>query len=187
MMSSPPDDGLMLEVQNGDLRKLGVLFERHRSPLFNFYLRMTGNRAVSEDLVQDVFFRILRSRHTYKAGSSFVTWMYHIARKAGIDQFRKSGREIGMESEDRHAARQPLATEVLEAEQEAELVRRALDKLPEDRRELLLLSRFQNLKCNEIGELLGCQAGTVRVRIFRALRELRQIYFELRGGAAAVG
>jgi RNA polymerase sigma factor (sigma-70 family) len=187
MMNSPPDDGLMQDVHNGDLRKLGVLFERHRTPLFNFYLRTTGNRAVSEDLVQDVFFRILRSRHTYKAGTSFVTWMYHIARKARIDQFRKSGREAGWELGDEHPALQPSAAETLESEQEAALVRRAREKLPEDKRELLVLSRFQNLKCDQIGELLGCQTGAVRVRIFRALRELRQIYFELRGGVAAVG
>lgn len=176
----------MLEVCSGDLRKLGVLFERYQTPLFNFHLRMTGDRAASEDLVQEVFFRILRYRHTFKEGTSFVTWMYRIARNAQADRFRKSGREIGLEPQQEHPAPQPSAAESLESEQEAALVRRALNRLPEDRRELLVLSRFQNLKYDEIAELLGCQAGAVKVRIFRALRELRQIYFELRGGMAAV-
>lgn len=187
MTNSPPDDELMLEVRSGDLRKLGVLFERYQTPLFNFHLRMTGDRAASEDLVQDVFFRMLRYRHTFKEGTSFVTWMYRIARNAQADRFRKSGREVGLEAEDEHPAHQPSAAESLESEQEAALVRRALSKLPQDKRELLVLSRFQNLKYEEIGDLLGCQAGAVKVRVFRALRELRQIYFELRGGVAAVG
>jgi RNA polymerase sigma-70 factor (ECF subfamily) len=146
---------------------------------------MTGDRPASEDLVQEVFFRILRYRHTFKEGTSFVTWMYRIARNAQADRFRKNGREIGLELQQEHRAPQPSAAESLESEQEAALVRRALSKLPEDRRELLVLSRFQNLRYEEIGELLGCQAGAVKVRIFRALGELRQIYFELRGGVAA--
>lgn len=186
-MNSTPDDKLMLEVRNGDLRKLGVLFERHQGPLFNFALRMTGDRAASEDLVQEVFFRMLRFRHTFQEGSSFVTWMYHIARNANIDQFRKRRREVGLEPDAEPPARQPSAAESLESEQEAALVRRALAKLPPEKRELLVLSRFQNLKYEQIGELLGCQAGTVKTRVFRALGELRQIYFELRGGLAAAG
>jgi RNA polymerase sigma factor (sigma-70 family) len=177
----------MLEVRSGDLRKLGVLFERYQMPLFNFFLRMTGERAASEDLVQEVFFRILRYRQTFKEGTPFVTWMYRIARNVHADRFRKVSREVGIGEEEERSATQPSAAESLESEQEAALVRRALGKLPEDRRELLVLSRFQNLKYEEIGELLGCQAGAVKVRVFRALRELREIYFELRGGVAAVG
>ncbi len=177
----------MLEVRSGDLRKLGVLFERYQTPLFNFFLRMNGERAASEDLVQEVFFRILRYRHTFKEGTSFLTWMYSIARNAQMDRFRKAGREVEFETQQEYPATQPSAAESLESEQEAALVRRALKKLPQDRRELLVLSRFQNLKYDEIGELLGCQAGAVKVRVFRALRELREIYFELRGGVAAVG
>jgi RNA polymerase sigma-70 factor (ECF subfamily) len=84
-------------------------------------------------------------------------------------------------------ARQPTAAENLENEQEAALVRKALAKLAPEKRELLVLSRFQNLKYEQIGELLGCQAGTVKTRVFRALAELREIYFDLRGGLAAAG
>ena len=186
-MNSPPDDQLMLDVRNGDLRKLGVLFERHQTPLFNYYLRMTGERAASEDLVQDVFFRMLRYRQSFQEGTSFVTWMYRIARNARVDQFRKGRREVGLMDENEQPAREPSPAESLEAEQEAALVRRALEKLPHDKRELLVLSRFQNLKYDQIGELLGCQTGAVKVRVFRALGELRRIYFELRSGMAAAG
>jgi RNA polymerase sigma factor (sigma-70 family) len=186
-MNSPPDDRIMLEVRNGDLRKLGVLFERYQTPLYNFYMRTTGDRAASEDLVQDVFVRILRHRRTFKQGASFVTWMYQIARNARVDRFRKGRREVGLEGENEYPSRHPSTAESLASEQEAELVRRALQRLPEDKRELLVLSRFQGLRHEQIGELLGCPTGAVKVRVFRALRDLREIYFELRGGVAAAG
>ncbi|MGA2327444.1 MAG: RNA polymerase sigma factor [Bryobacteraceae bacterium] len=179
-MHSATDDDLMLEVRDGDVRKLGVLFERYQAPLFNYYLRMSGDRAASEDLVQEAFFRILRFRQTFQAGSSFATWMYRIARNLSIDQFRKSRREVGLEPDAELPADQPSAAESLEAKQEAALVRRALAKLPQEKRELLVLSRYHGLKYEQIAEMLGCQASAVKTRVFRALGELRQIYFGMR-------
>jgi RNA polymerase sigma factor (sigma-70 family) len=181
-MQSATDDELMLEVREGDVRKLGALFERHQAPLFNYYLRMNRDRASSEDLVQEVFVRILRFRHTFQPGTSFVTWMYRIARNLNIDRVRKSWREVGLEPDADPAASQPSAAESLETRQEAALVRQALAKLPREQRELLILSRYQGLKYGQIAELLGCQTGAVKTRVFRALGGLRQIYFEARKG-----
>ena len=187
MMTSPPDEQLMQEARNGEVRKLGALFERHQVPLFNYYLRMTGDRDASEDLVQEVFFRILRYRHTYKDGTPFTTWMYHIARNARMDRWRKSRREVALEAPEEETARDeaPTAAERLEARQEAALLRRALAALPEDKREVLILSRYQNLKYDQIARLLDCEVGTVKVRVYRAIRELREVYSELRGGKAS--
>jgi len=172
----------MQEARNGDVRKLGTLFERHQRPLFNYYLRMTGNRDKSEDLVQDVFFRILRSRHTYREGTSFQTWMYTIARNARIDAGRRQRPEVELDPE-RDSTRDtaPSPADALAASQEQALLRRALAALPEDRRELLILSRYQNLKYEQIGRMLGCETGAVKLRVFRAVRELRDIYHELAG------
>jgi RNA polymerase sigma factor (sigma-70 family) len=83
------DETLMADVGGGDLRKLAVLFERHNRPLYNFFLHMNGNADLSEDLVQDVFFRMLRYRHTYDQKRSFTGWMYQIARNAAIDMAHK--------------------------------------------------------------------------------------------------
>ncbi len=177
-MDSLPDDLLMLEVRNGDARKLGVLFERHHVALFNFYPRMTGDREASEDLVQDVFYRMLRYRHTFRPGTQFTTWMYQIARNARLDYFRKRRREVEI-NDDLPLSVNP--SRQLESDQETALLRRALVRLPEDKREVLVLSRFHNLRYEDIGEVLGCQAGAVKVRVHRALRELREIFFELSG------
>lgn len=179
-MTLPPDEELMLEARNGDVRQLGVLFERHQKPLFNYYLRMTGDRSGSEDLVQDVFFRILRSRRTYKPGVSFPVWMYRIARNARIDTLRKKRHEAPLDPE-RCEPRSPApaADSAMAAQEDVEILRRAMALLPEDRREILILARYQNLKYQQIAELLGCQEGAVKQRVFRAIRELREIYLDL--------
>jgi RNA polymerase sigma factor (sigma-70 family) len=80
----------MQSVPKGDTGQLDPLFKRHYSPLFDFFCRMTGSRTLSEDLVQEVFFRILKYRETYRPGARFITWMYQIARNVRIDHFKSS-------------------------------------------------------------------------------------------------
>src|SRR5215472_5086334 len=83
------DEDLMLQVRDGAGEMLGVLFDRYQTPLFNFYAKLTGDRALSEDLVQEVFLRILKYRQSYRRGTPFRAWVYQIARNARIDHFRK--------------------------------------------------------------------------------------------------
>ena len=86
------DNQVMLDVREGKVEKLAILFERHHVALFNFFLRLTGNRAASEDLVQDVFTRILKYRATYMGEDRFTVWMYKIARNAHIDSLAQTQR-----------------------------------------------------------------------------------------------
>ena len=79
----------MRAVREGDLTRMGLLFERHHRPLFDFLYRMTGDRGAAEDLVQDVFVRMLRYRSTYRDEGRFETWMFRIARNVRADHFRK--------------------------------------------------------------------------------------------------
>jgi RNA polymerase sigma-70 factor (ECF subfamily) len=176
----------MLKVRDGDVGKLGVLFERYHGMLLNFFVRMTGNRHISEDLVQDVFFRMLKYRHTYREQSNFVTWMYKIARHVRFDDLRKRKREVLLEEKDLdHPSHDPVPGENLEKHQEIRILKGALDRLPAEKREVLVLSRFQLLKYDEIAEILGCETGTVKVRVYRAIRELRDTFFELAGEKAS--
>lgn len=152
---------------------LGVLFDRYQRPLFNFYCRLTGDRTASEDLVQDVFFRILKYRQTYRPGTPFRAWLYQIARNAWKDYHRKHPQAVEFEPE----MLSPVASiDNAQREQETELLHKALLMLPEEKREVLLLSRFQELKYDEIAHLLDCEVGTIKVRIHRALRELRAVF-----------
>jgi RNA polymerase sigma factor (sigma-70 family) len=182
MTNSMSDEELMSQVRNGIGEMLGVLFERYHVPLFNFYLKLTGERMVSEDLVQEVFFRILKYRHSYRVDTPFRAWMYQIARNARIDHFRKHRSETSWEPE-MSPAIEPVDT--AQQSQEAILLHRALTQLSDDKREVLVLSRFQDLKYEEIAQLLGCEVGTVKTRVHRALQELRQIYHQLGSGKPA--
>src|SRR6266700_168962 len=175
-MTLAPDEDLMLQVRDGAGEMLGVLFDRYQTPLFNFYSKLTGNRTLSEDLVQEVFLRILKYRQSYRPGTPFRAWIYQIARNARIDHFRKFPAERAFEPEMLPAV---IPSDSAQEQQETELLHRALSRLPEDKREILLLCRFQELKYEEIAELLGCELNTVRTRIHRALKELRKSFHQL--------
>ncbi len=186
MVSAMTDIQMMEDVRDGKVERLAVLFERHHVPLFNFFLRLTGSSNISEDLVQDVFYRILNYRHTYKGQSKFTTWMYQIARNTHIDYLRKKKEELPLDKQWNEALCTELSPdEKLEQGQDAKLMREALAKLPLKKREVLILSRYQNLKYKEIAELLGCQIGTVKAHVHRAIKDLGKIYFELSGGTVS--
>ncbi len=184
-MTAPPldDHQLMLAVRDGDVRQLGELFERHHRPLYGFFVRLTSQRTQSEDLVQQVFFRILKYRHTYRDEGNFRAWIYHLARKVVADHYRKS-RGDGITTTDEFAVeRVPDAnlnsSERAVIEDDLDLMRRAFARLEISEREVLTLHRFQHLSHQEIAQLLGCSAGAAKVRTHRALKALREIYLSL--------
>ena len=184
-MIVPSDIELMNRVRGGDIRQLAHLFERHHRKLYGFYLRLTGDRDSSEDMVQEVFFRMLKYRHTFKGEGEFSVWMYHLARNVNMDHHRKNriGRAAPADVE-ALASEEPLAHERLEQDQERHLVQRALARLPVDKREVLILSRYQDLRYEAIAEILGCSVDAVKVRVHRAVNELRTIYFAISGEKA---
>lgn len=176
-MNSTTDDALMLQVRDGDVGQLGVLFERHHVSLYNFFVRLTGNAVLSEDLVQEVFLRMMRYRHTYRGQGQFIVWMYQIARNARTDHYRKWRREMPMPEDGIDIPdHSPAISERIEKDQAAQLLHAAMVQLPEDKRELLLLARFQEMRYDDIAQLLDCSIGTVKVRVHRAMKELRTHY-----------
>lgn len=184
------DNSLMARVGAGDVKQLAVLFERHHKPLFRYFVYQTRDRQLAEDLVQDVFFRMLRYRVSYDPAQSFTAWMYQIARNANLDQAAKRRGEVLnfeelLEKRPEPSAKQPTQQERLERTQDLALLRRALERLPADKRELLVMARFQNLKYEDIARVLGCEVGTVKVRVFRAVRMLSAVFFELAGEKAS--
>ena len=174
----------MLRVRDGEVEKLGVLYERHRTPLFNFFVRLTGSSPMSEDLVHDVFLRMLKYRYTFEAGNQFTSWMYQVARNAHFDCWRKRQREVSLEAEgmdgrDAVPSPDPAPDLELRQSQEVTLLQTALAGLPLESREVLVLSRFQNLKYEEIARIMDCGVGAVKMRVHRALGELREKFCQL--------
>ena len=176
------DHVLMLAVRDGELDALGELFERHHGQLFGFLVKLTGNRPASEDIVQIVFQRMLKYRHTYRDDGSFTAWMYHLARRCAADHFRKANATpYATDPADlyEHADDAPHAAHQATKSDDHALLHTALARLDHDDREVLLLSRFQELSFAEISGILECSVGAAKVRAHRALGELRDIYLRL--------
>jgi RNA polymerase sigma factor (sigma-70 family) len=173
-LAEKTDHQLMLAVRDGDLDKLGYLFERHHKKLYNFYLRQVADRLTCEDMVQEVFFRMLKYRHTYRGEGKFTTWMYSIAHNVRVDQFRGAGSRQEFTGEiDGLVSPQPNPEELTERSSRFATLHRALERLSVEKREVLVLSRFQGLKYEEIAQILGCPVNTVKARVFRAIKDLK--------------
>lgn len=170
----------MLAVRAGDLSRLAPLFERHHRQLFEYLARMTGNRSAAEDLVQDVFVRILKYRHTFRETSRFDVWAFRIARNVRADYFQaRRIRETALDEAPETANGETGTAEAFEADRQAARVRRALLLLREDQRELIVLARYRGMKYEAIADLLGVEVGTVKTRMHRAVNELRHIFLGL--------
>ena len=178
------DQSLMLAVREGNVEKLGVLFERHHRQLFNFLYRMTGNRFLSEDLLQEVFVRVLKYRHTYRGDLQFTSWLFQIARNVRIDYARQDPHYA--ENIEKYVLESfnPALTPAERAEQHEEMriLLDALAKLSEEKREVLLLRGFQGLKLEEVAVVMNCSVNTIKARVFRAIRELRTTIQQLKEG-----
>ena len=173
------DEKLMHAVRNGDVAKLGILFERYHRPLFDFLVRTTGNAAAAEDLVQDVFVRVLKYRATWRDAGKFETWLFRIARNARADYFKNRGIDAPIDEAADHPSRAPLASDTFARNRDVARLEQALMLLREDKRELIVLARYRDMKLEAIADLLGVEVGTVKVRMHRAVKELREIFLRL--------
>jgi RNA polymerase sigma factor (sigma-70 family) len=169
----------MLKVRSGDLDKMALLFHRHHRPLYGFLFQMTRQKEASEDMLQNVFYRMLRSRHTFTGEGDFKTWMYFIARNVIRDHIKKGSRDPGFYDMSELAEKiggDMRTDEQVERKLEIKALQRALGFLHPDSREVLILSRFQELKHEEIARVLDISVGAVKVRIHRAMNQLKELY-----------
>jgi len=181
MHGSLSDNEIMTDVKNGDLNKMTILFDRHHRALFGFLYHMTHNRETSEDIVQTVFYRMLKYRSTFKGTGEFKAWMYFLAMNALKDTLKKN--KHNSESYDINDVSSVLGDKVmtddsLNREQEIEILIKSMDNLSSGEREILILTHFQKLKYQEIAQILKITEGAVKVRVHRALNQLKGIYLK---------
>ena len=184
-MKETSDSDLMRQVRGGRTAALATLFERHHARVYGYCLRMTGNRSTAEDLVQDVFMKMLKYKATFKDDSDLVPWMFGIARNSCLAHLkRRANDRLPAVEPTEEAAADVDADEPHDARQ-TELVRRALLRLPAERREVLVLSRYEYKSYDEIARVLDCSVGAVKVRVHRAMKQLREIYLDMTGEVSA--
>ena len=181
-METLTDNALMLMVKNGDVDKMGLLYERYHRQLYRFLYNMTRQKALSEDMVQNIFFRMLSYPKGFMGFGEFKMWMYHIARNSVYDHFRKVKRTPAHSDltnwEERIEGEQYSDTK-LEKEEEIKILESAMEKLSDENRELLILCRFQELKYYEIAKILNTTEGAIKVRVHRALNQLKSNYLKI--------
>jgi RNA polymerase sigma factor (sigma-70 family) len=173
------DEKIMYRVKDGQLSELTQLFERYNMPLYNFFLKLTMEREISEDLTQNLFCRIIRYRHTFNASSgSFKSWIFQMARNLHADHCRQKIRiaEVVKQAED-YPEDVPDLEEGFK-EHDFEKLKVALSGLGPVDRELIVMSRFEGLKYAEIAKLKNMSLSSIKVQIHRALKELRILYFK---------
>jgi RNA polymerase sigma-70 factor, ECF subfamily len=173
------DEEVMHLVQDGDPRAFELLYDRHGGAAFSLAYRMVGNRVTAEDITQEAFLSIWRSRLRYEpARGSVRTWVLGIVHHRGVDALRRHGvharRRAGMEGvEERFEA--PERTEVEVARrQEARSVRDALEALPDEQSKVIELAYFGGFSHSQIAEMLEMPLGTVKGRMRLGLEKLRQ-------------
>jgi RNA polymerase sigma-70 factor (ECF subfamily) len=168
------DESLMLCVKNDDLDKAAILYERYKKKLYQFFLYKNKNdQELSEDAVQQVFYRMIKYRKSYKDDNSFSIWIYGIARNVQYQDYNKQ-----VKMNDAHANYQTTETYTF-ANDEHQAMRQAISLLPENYREVLMMSKFMDLKYEDIAVLSNCSVGVVKTRVFRAMQSLKEVYLKI--------
>ena len=176
------DAELMLRVRDGDTESFALLLERHRTPVIHFLYRMVQNQPVAEELAQEVFLRVYRSRANYEPTAKFTTWLFRIASHLALNWIRDRRHERGQESLDEETAdgmvrqvsdRGMSKEQAMVRESKFEEIRRAIQGLPEKQKAAVLMHKYEEMEYSQIAAVLECSESAVKSLLFRAYETLR--------------
>jgi RNA polymerase sigma-70 factor (ECF subfamily) len=181
-VGADPDTALMVQVQRGDVSSFSTLLSRNRNLVVQYLARVVQNRAVAEELAQDVFIRVYRSRHKYLPSAKFSTWLYRITTNIALNHFRderKHQNNISLDQREADQARRevpdhtPLIEVRLVREEVAEQIRKAIRCLPAKQRAAVIMHKYEEMDYARIANVLGCTTPAVKALMFRAYETLR--------------
>ena len=173
------DETIMIAVRNGNLQTASVLFERYNKRIFNFLATMTNDRDAAEDLAQNVFLRMIKYRSSFKDDSRFQPWIYQIARNVFSDYYQAHKNRSNNIDVERISDHLPDPEESRSTEEKEELLHMCMNRLTADDRELLVLTRFQHMKYEDVAVIMDTTVANIKVKVHRAIGKLREYYFEL--------
>lgn len=176
------DEKIMNRVSQGNLDDAKILYDRYHVKIYNFFLRLTFNRETSRDLTQNVFYRLLKYRSTWKIDRLFIPWIFSIARNEFIDYMKKEGRYMNnsMNLEEINESSSAMIENPQKSEQ-VKILQNALSMISPEHRQVLLLSRYMKLRNKEIALIMNSNENAVKQLVFRAMHKLREVYFKLEG------
>ena len=176
------DAELMLRVKEGDGASFDVLLEKHRSSVVHFLYRMVQNHAVAEELAQEVFLRVYRSRSTYEPTAKFTTWLFRIATHLALNALRDGKNERLQERLDDDTGerpvrqvsdRRPSVEQSMVYQAKLQEIRRAIAALPQKQRAAVLMHKYEEMEYSQIAKVLCCSESAVKSLLFRAYETLR--------------
>jgi RNA polymerase sigma-70 factor, ECF subfamily len=180
------DAEVMLELKAGNMGAFDVLLAKYRKPIVHFMFRMVHNQAVAEELAQEVFLRVYRSRETYRAEARFSTWLYRIATNLGVNhardtKYERTASTVYLDETDAETGTTPDVADATPSA-EAELLRRERMKairqhvtaLPERQRTAVLMHKYEGMDYKQIGEVLKLSESATKSLLFRAYQTLRE-------------
>ena len=180
------DAAIMLELKAGNMAGFDFLIQKYRKPIINFMYRMTRNQAIAEELAQEVFLRVYRSRETYRAEARFSTWLYRIATNLGVNQARDTRHEraastVYLDEADSETGTTPdvadstpdVESKLLREERMA-AIREHVMALPERQRMAVLMHKYEGMDYSQIGEVLKLSESATKSLLFRAYQTLRE-------------
>ena len=180
------DAAIMLELKAGNMAGFDFLIQKYRKPIINFMYRMTRNQAVAEELAQEVFLRVYRSRETYRAEARFSTWLYRIATNLGVNQARDTRHEraastVYLDEADSETGTTPdvadstpdVEAKLLRDERMA-AIRDHVMALPERQKMAVLMHKYEGMDYSQIGEVLKLSESATKSLLFRAYQTLRE-------------
>jgi RNA polymerase sigma-70 factor (ECF subfamily) len=176
------DAELMLRVRDGDTQSFALLLEKHRGPVIHFLFRMVQNQPVAEELAQEVFLRVYRSRANYEPTAKFTTWLFRIASHLALNWIRDCKHERNQESLDQETAdgaqrqipdKQTTKEQSMIYQARLDEVRRAIQSLPAKQRAAVLMHKYEEMEYSQIATVLECSDSAVKSLLFRAYETLR--------------
>ncbi len=175
------DEELLRAFQQGDEQAFSQLYQRHRMAIYRFLARRLASPVRAEELCQDVFVALVEHAGSWRGEASVKTYLYRIAFNRLVSDTRRSEHRVMVAlgpNDEPLPVREPQAVErpdvMFEAQERSRLVRAALERLPPEFRETLVLKEYDGLSCEEIAGVLGVAVGTVKSRLFRAKLELKR-------------
>jgi RNA polymerase sigma-70 factor (ECF subfamily) len=173
-----PDEVIMQHVKDGNLSEMSVLFERYHLKLYNFFLRLTRNRDISHDLTQNLFYRMIKYKNSYKNELKVKSWMYQMARNLHIDYCKEEKRSEGLFLKTDFYPVDITDDNSGFPEEDYERLEDAFSALTIEQKEIIVLSRYQGLKYEEISLIINQSVPAIKVAMHRAIKRLRGIYFK---------
>src|SRR5450631_2859746 len=180
------DAEVMLRVKTGDRSAFDYLVQKYRRPMVSFMYRMARNATAAEDLAQEVFLRVYRSRESYEASAKFTTWLYRIATNLAVNHARDTRHErpentVSLDEPDAESGRTldlpdrtPSAEETIVQRERLTAIRQRVQALPERQRIAVVMHKYQQMEYRQIADVLKLSESATKSLLFRAYETLRQ-------------